>query len=101
MYAVTFLAEAIKDAEIAAKWYAEIKEGLDKSFIDQLLLSVEKLRSGKVIYGPVHSGLSRIFLKRFPYVVYFKMDIQNHQIVIFGVLHRKQSNTAIDKRKSS
>jgi len=44
-------------------------------------------------------SLSRIFVKDFPYVVYFKTDSTKNRIVIYAVLSEKQNREdALEKR---
>ena len=98
MYRIIFLLEAIDDIEGASRWYADKQEGLDSKFKDNILSAIERLQSDKVVYKSIYRGLSRIFVKRFPYTVYFKKKKENKEIIIFGVLHMKQSRLNLDKR---
>lgn len=98
MYRITFLDEAVTEIEHAANWYNERQEGLGDNFIDNVLASLDKLQSDRLILSPVYRGLSRTFIKRFPYILYFKKDIPSKLITVFGVLHAKQSKSHLNKR---
>ena len=98
MYTIIFLTDAIIDIENAAEWYAERKEGLGDSFKEYTLAAIEKLRSGNITYKIVHRGLSRVIVKRFPYLIYFKKNPQQKQIIIAAVLHMRQSKSNLKNR---
>ena len=99
MYRIIFLVEAIDEIEQAGKWYAAQQPDLDKRFTETILVTIERLQSDKIIYGAVYRGLSRVLVKRFPYIIYFKKDIGSNLIIIYGILHIKQSRSQLDKRR--
>ena len=98
MYKTTFLDEASEDVKNACKWYSGQQDNLDEKFIKQLSFAIETLQSDKIIHGAVYLGLGRIFVKRFPYVIYFRKDLIKKQIIVFGVIHAKQSKDVLHKR---
>jgi toxin ParE1/3/4 len=98
MFRVIFLLEAIDDIESGGTWYFDKQAGLDSKFKDSILATIEKLQSDKIIYSSSYRGLSRVIVKRFPYAVYFRKDMERKEIIIFGILHMKQSRTNLDKR---
>jgi len=74
MYKIKFTEGAAKEIENAGLWYSEKQYGLDRRFNKSISSAIEKLQSDKVVYGPVYRGLSRVFVKNFPYQIYFKKD---------------------------
>ena len=98
MYKVIFLLEAVIDIESADRWYEDKQTNLGSRFKDNTLAAIEKLQSDKIVYKSLYRGLSRIFVKRFPYIVYFRKEKERKEIIVFGVLHMKQSKSNLDKR---
>ena len=91
--------EALEEIEQAAQWYEAREYGLGESFKESIFTTIDrKLQTDVIIYGPVYNGLSRIFLKPFPYNVYFKKDRKTKVITVFGVLHIKQERSRLDSR---
>jgi len=96
MYSIRFLSEAADDLEQIIEWYENKEPGLGRRFEANVFVAAERLQSNIVIYRPLFRGLSRIFVKRYPYVVYFKK--YHHAIVIYAILHMKQSKSHLNKR---
>jgi plasmid stabilization system protein ParE len=98
MYRIIFLAGALHEIESARNWYGQQQPGVEEKFTENIFAAIEKLQSDKIIYGSIYRGLSRVFVKRFPYIVYFRKNTEHNVIIIFGVLHIKQSRSRLDKR---
>ena len=98
MYRVVFLEEALAEIQSASIWYAEQQMGLDERFARNISDAIEKLRSDTITYKPIYRKLNRILVKRFPYAIYFKKDMENRQITILGVLHSRQHRSQLLKR---
>lgn len=98
MYRIVFLPKANQDILYAANWYSsEGSATVSTRFKKSVLLEVEKLKSDLVEHGIVYSGLSRVFVKHFPYTIYFVKDSNKKRIVVYAVLHNKQSRSALGK----
>ena len=98
MYRIIFLLEAVVDIESADRWYEDKQTNLGNRFKENTLAAIDKLQSDKIVYKSLYRGLSRVFVKRFPYIVYFKKEKERKEIIVFGVLHMKQSKSNLDKR---
>jgi ParE-like toxin of type II ParDE toxin-antitoxin system len=98
MYKIIIMPDAIGDIANADKWYEDKQVGLGSSFKENTFAAVEKLQSDKIVYKSLHRGLCRVFVNRFPYVVYFKKVKERKEIMVFGVLHMKQQRSLLDKR---
>lgn len=98
MYRIILLLPAVHDMETTDRWYEEKQADLGSHFKNNTLAAIEKIKSDKIGYTQLYNGLSRVFVKRFPYVVYFKKDTKRMEIIVFGVLHVKQSKSLLDKR---
>lgn len=98
MYRVIFLEDAINEIEYAADWYRKQQYGLDNQFKDNVLNSINKLQSDTLVHGISYRGTSHVTVRKFPYAIYFRKDIDLKIITIFGVLHIKQNKAKLDKR---
>ncbi len=98
MYKINFLLQAIEDVEEAATWYAQFDSLLSESFKEHVLTEVEGLTSDIVRYNAVYRGLSRVFVKRFPYSIYFIKEPLLNTITVFAVLHQRQDTQKLDTR---
>jgi len=99
MSEIVFLTDALTDVENAAEWYTEKQAGLGIEYKEAVFTTIEKLRSVTIKHKVTHRGLCRIIVKRFPYLVYFKPMPRNKQIIVYAVLHMKQSKSILSKRK--
>jgi len=98
MYRIAILPGAKKDILEAYKWYEDQRESLGGKFERKIIVDIDKLQSDFVQHEPVYKGLSRVFMKGFPYQIYFKKDESGKVIVIHAVLHNKQSRIILNKR---
>jgi plasmid stabilization system protein ParE len=97
MFKIKVLPKAKADISNTMNWYK--KEGgkeLALNFKEHIFTVVENLQNDIVEHGKVKFGLSRIFVKKFPYVIYF--IVADNTITIFAVLHKKQNTDKLLKR---
>ncbi len=99
MPSIVFLPPAKSDIQSAIHWYEKQKTGLDKRFKKYLINAIDSLSDPIKGYGPVYMNLSRIPVRKFPYVIYFKIDLLRKKIVIYAVLHKKQSRENVLKER--
>ncbi len=99
MYSIVILPKANQDILNAINWYSQ-EAGITISvkFKKSILLTVEKLQNDFVTYAATYRSLSRIFIKHFPYTIYFMKYFDKKLIVIYAVLHNKQSTSTLAKR---
>lgn len=98
MYRIVILPEAKRDILKATKWYEDQSESLGGKFERKTIDYIDKLQSDFVQYAQVYKGLSRVFMKGFPYQIYFRKDEGLKIIIIHAILHNKQSRTILNKR---
>lgn len=87
MYRIVILSDARKDILKASEWYENQSERLGKKFQRKTIDYIDKLQSDFVEYGEVYKGLRRVFMKGFPYQIYFKKDEEWKIITIHAILH--------------
>ncbi len=83
--AVVFLPEARDDIDSAFLYYQRQQAGLGCRFSSAVRDQVLRIQNGPEIYGTVHQDVRAACLRRFPYVVYYRIDAD--QVVIIAVQH--------------
>ena len=97
-FTIVFLPPAKTDIKTASQWYEDKQRGLGKEFRKDIIETSDSLSEQIKEYGPVYMELSRIITKRFPFVIYFKKDVYRSRLVVYGVLHKKQSRDILNQR---
>jgi plasmid stabilization system protein ParE len=80
---------AIKMAENAYQWYEEQQNGLGDLFLLELENCYDKLVLFPVLYNKVRKDFRQIILKKFPYVVVYK--IIEEKVVVYSVFHTSRN----------
>lgn len=93
------LPSAKSDIQSAFGGYESQQTGLGRKFRDQMIKAIDSLLDTRKDYGPVYMSLCRVFVKRFPYVIYFKTDSPRHRVIVYAVLHEKQNRDEILKKR--
>jgi len=86
---VSFNPDALADAEAATRWYRDGGGSAPAdAFVKELrrIVSLARLRPG--IGSPGHRGTSRLYLKRFPYTLVFR--IQGETLRVIAVAHQSR-----------
>ena len=89
---------AKSDIQHAFEWYESKQFDLGKKFKVQVVKSIDTLLDSRRDFGSIYMGLSRVFVKKFPYVVYFRKDPKRNRLVIYAVLHEKQNREILKQR---
>jgi len=76
---------AQREFDEAADRYDEQRAGLGAEFIDEVNRVFENLRDHSERYAVVHEDLREALVRRFPYVVYFR--VEPDQVVVVAVIH--------------
>lgn len=92
---VVVLPSARFDIRSASEWYEHQQDGLGYRFRQQVIEAIDTITGEQIDYAPAYMSLSRVFVKKFPYLIYFKKDSKRDRTVIYAVLHKKQDRSAI------
>ena len=97
MYKIFIFPKANKDIDESIKWYKN-KAGKYTSdrFKTSVFETIHNLKNDSVENAKILIGLNRVFVKKFPFVIYYLKE--NKNIIIFGVLHNKRSKAIIEGR---
>ncbi len=93
--------DALNDIQKASEWYNEQLLGLGERFQSQVILQINSLKSNYLIYTIRYKNARCMKVKKFPYLVHFRVDKENSVVEIFGVFHTSRSPKIWLKRKSS
>jgi plasmid stabilization system protein ParE len=88
--------EARADIEQAAFWYEDQRPGLGELFTGELFELISRITEAPLQFPSIGHSVKRGLLHRFPYAVYFLVEID--QIVIVAVLHQRR-NPAVWKNR--
>jgi toxin ParE1/3/4 len=80
--------EAELDLVVAAGWYESQRPELGAEFIEELSLLVASLADNALLYAEHFEGVRRVFARRFPYVVSYRIFAD--EVVVFSVLHMRR-----------
>lgn len=77
--------EAQVDLFRARDWYENQQPGLGRAFVDAVDETLEQISATPEGYVVILKGVRRRKLRRFPYLVYYRL--LNDRVEIIGVLH--------------
>lgn len=84
---IVILPSAKSDIQRAAIWYEGKEIGLGKKLKYQIVKAIDLIGDPVRGYAPVYMNLSRVFVEKFPYIIYFKSDERRQRIVVYALLH--------------
>lgn len=88
--------EAELDIEEAARWYEKQLAGLGSAFLDEFLVTLERVAELPSLYPTVYRNIRRALTHRFPFGIYYR--IENERLVVIAVMHGSQSPARWKKR---
>ena len=97
-YKIEFTHSASQDLEYAFLYYENESAGLGWEFRNEIALCIEKIIDDSVSYQVYFNNIRKIFVTRFPYLLYFIKDELHDKIVVGAVLHEKRSPELIKKK---
>lgn len=89
--------QADLDIEATFHWYEKKRSGLGLEFLDELRVTYSRIVDGPLKYQELRSGIRRALVKRFPYAVYFAVEVD--VIVVLAVLHASRDPLEWQRRR--
>ena len=90
-YEVEFRKEAHQDILEAIVWYEGRREGLG----DELFIAIENekhfIEQNPYHYEDKYKGIRKAITKRFPYILYYRIESEN-KVLVYAMLHMKRSS---------
>jgi len=88
---------AASDLIAAHDWYELRSPGLGKDFVLRVDAAVFHLVRHPELFPPVHRGLRRVLVRRFPYAVFYRIDPDAIRLV--AVLHCRMDPGILNDRR--
>lgn len=101
MYNLQLSNEAVADYESAVAWYEDQKPGLGFDFSVRLTESFEAIETHPTAQRFLYANRRFAFVKQFPYIVYFLLNEDNLEIIVFAILHEKRDPQIWKKRSEN
>lgn len=79
---------AASDIEEASLWYERQRPGLGEEFLSALDAVIQQVKRNPQLFPLIHRDARRALLRRFPYAIYYKDDIET--VVVVGCFHAKR-----------
>lgn len=89
--------EAEQDIEEAAAWYEDQADGLGHEFIDEVLVTLNRLAALPSLYPAIHRNTQRALTHRFPFGLYYR--VESEQIVVVAVMHGSRNPSRWKSRR--
>jgi plasmid stabilization system protein ParE len=93
---VGFRPEALDDVLLAREWYERQSPGLGDVFAAMVEQLLERIAATPELYAATFRGVRPAQLRRFPYVVYYR--VLTDRIEVLAVLHGSRDPRAWKKR---
>ena len=97
-YNIVILSEAEADIDNAYIWYELRQINLGNKFFKKVEESIKFISNNPYGYKEIYKGIRRYVINKFPYGIYYKLNIEHKEIQIIGVIHFKRSKRVISKR---
>lgn len=85
------------DVGAAFAWYENEQAGLGVDFLDELRSTYDRIADGPFKYQDLRSGIRRALVRRFPYAVYFTVEVD--VVVVLAVLHVSRDPAEWQRRR--
>ena len=96
VYSLSVRTEAEEDIREAYSYYQQCRAGLGNDFIESVETSFDKIKASPKIYRETHNSLRRLFIKRFPFGIFYK--IIGNKILVFAVIHTSRDPSTWQQR---
>ena len=76
--------EAELDIEVAGEWHETERRGLGIAFLDAVRAALAAVEREPLIYGELMPGLRRVKLRRFQFLLYYR--VQRQDVIVIACL---------------
>lgn len=87
---------ACADLVAAHDWYEQRSPGLGKDFVRRVDAAFAGIADHPELFPPVHRGLRRVLVRRFPYAIFYRIDAQTVRVI--AVLHTAMNFHRLEDR---
>jgi toxin ParE1/3/4 len=93
---VILIPKAEQDIEAASAWYDAQRIGLGQDFLDRANDALNRIRTMPELYAPAWQDIRLCPLKRFPFIVYYRVLVD--RIEVIAVFHGSRDPSAWQSR---
>ncbi|WP_438963087.1 type II toxin-antitoxin system RelE/ParE family toxin [Nonlabens sp.] len=97
-YTIKLLPVALQDLKEAKKWYSEKSAQLALDFKQEVNREIDYIKQYPEHYQLRYKELRQSLVTRFPYAIFYLVEEDLNQVIIFGVLHTSRNPEIIRKR---
>jgi plasmid stabilization system protein ParE len=97
-YKIKLLPIVRTDLQKAKKWYREKSETLAQEFKTEVNKEIDYIGEYPEHYQRKYKELRQSLVTRFPYAIFYLVEEEQKQIVVFGVLHTSRNPEIVRKR---
>ncbi len=98
-YTIKLLPVVHKDLRAAKKWNNDQKAELGEEFKSEVNKEIDYIGEFPEHYQRKYKELRQSLANRFPYAIFYLVEEEKKQVVIFGVLHTSRDPETIRKRR--
>ena len=73
---------------MSAAWYENQRKGLGSEFVEEMARLIASLSENALLYPVLFEDVRRVFARRFPYVVTYRLT--KRAVVVLSVLHMRR-----------
>jgi len=97
-YKIVILTDAELDIDDAFIWYEMNQIGLGMKFYASVDKSIHFISQQPFSCPEIYKGLRRFVMKKFPYGIYYHVNLEKKEIQIVGIIHFKRNLKFLRKR---
>jgi plasmid stabilization system protein ParE len=88
---IDFRLEVLDEVDAAYQWYEQQRAGLGEEFLTALVDQIGLIEENPELFGVLHRKIRACALKRFPYVIYYRLMPDRIDVIAVQHGHRKPS----------
>ncbi|MDX1753701.1 MAG: type II toxin-antitoxin system RelE/ParE family toxin [Salinimicrobium sediminis] len=97
-YSVKLLPIVDYDFTTAKKWYNDQKKGLGEEFKLEVIKEISYISTSPLHYQCKYRNLRQGLVNRFPFSIFYTVEEDKMEIIIFGILHNSRDPETVEKR---
>jgi len=93
---VRLLPEAKDEFDAAADWYEDQRSGLGIDFVAKVREVLDRIAANPRLHGTVYRNVRKAIVRRFPYVVLYREEID--EVIVIAVFHSSRDPSHWQRR---
>jgi len=79
------------DLQEIIEWYNQQAQGLGARFFKQTTSQISSLTKAPFVYANRYADVRCMIIKKFPFMVHYKIDSDQKLIIIFAIFHTSRN----------